>query len=64
MEEAMRVISQSELLRLSRAELSVLLHRIVCELPHLAEGSHELRVAHANLQSIRAALARPEFRPR
>jgi hypothetical protein len=60
----MRVISQSELLRLSRAELSGLLQRIVCELPHLREGSHELGVTHANLLSIRKALARPEFRPR
>lgn len=60
----MRLISQAELLRLSRAELSVLMQRIVCELPDLPEGSHALRIAHANLQSIRAALARPEFRPR
>lgn len=60
----MRVISQSELLRMRRAELSVLLQRIVCELPELPEGSHELRIAHMNLQNIRSALARPEFRPR
>ena len=64
MEEKMRVVSQSELLRLSRAELSVLLHQIVCELPHLPENSPKLRAAHFNLQCIRAALARPEFRPR
>jgi hypothetical protein len=64
MEEKMRVISQAELLRLSRAELSVLMQRIVCELPDLPEGSHALRIAHANLHSIRLALARPEFRPR
>jgi hypothetical protein len=64
MEEKMRVISQSELLRLSRAELSVLLHQIVCELPHLRAGSADLRNAHANLQNIRKALAWPEFRPR
>ena len=57
----MRVISQAELLRLSRA---VLMHRIVCELPDLPEGSHALRIAHANLHNIRIALARPEFRPR
>ncbi|WOH68637.1 hypothetical protein [Bradyrhizobium sp. BWA-3-5] len=60
----MRVISQSELLRLRSTELSALLHRIVCELPNLPEDSHELRVAHANLLSIRKALARPELRPR
>jgi hypothetical protein len=64
MEEKMRVISQSELLRLSRAELSVLANKIVCELPGLRLGSAELRNAHANLQNIRKALAWPEFRPR
>ena len=37
MEEKMRVISQSELLRLSRLELTAL--------PALPEGSHELRIA-------------------
>ena len=35
----MRVISQSELLRLTRTELSVLLRKIACELPDLAERS-------------------------
>ena len=45
----MRVLSQSELLRLSRTELSVLLRKIAGELPGLAEGSIELRNAHANL---------------
>lgn len=51
--KTMRVISQSALLQ-----------KIVCELPHLREGPHELRVAHANLLSIRKALSRPAFRPR
>jgi hypothetical protein len=64
MEEKMRLLSQSELLRLTRAELSVLLQQIVCELPTLPAGSAELRNAHANLQNIRKALAWPEFRPR
>jgi hypothetical protein len=64
MEENMRVMSQSELLRLSRAELNVLLHKIACDLPHLPASSAELRNAHANLQNIRRALATPEFRPR
>jgi len=64
MEENMRVISQAELLRLGRGELLALQNKIVCELPVLPEGSHELRVAHVNLQSIRIALARPLFRPR
>lgn len=43
----MRVISQSELLRLTRTELMVLLRKIACELPNLAEGSIELRNAHS-----------------
>ncbi|MFM9850245.1 MAG: hypothetical protein ACKVP3_24195 [Hyphomicrobiaceae bacterium] len=60
----MRVLSQTELSRLSRAELSILLRRIAGELPNLAEGSAELRNAHVNLQNIRRALSRPEFRPR
>ena len=44
----MRVISQSELLCLTRAEL----RKIVCELPYLPEESVELRNAHANLLTI------------
>lgn len=60
----MRVISQSELLRLTRAELFALLRKIVCELPYLPEQPVELRNAHANLLNIRRALARPDFRPR
>jgi hypothetical protein len=57
-------ISQSELLRLTRTELTVPLRKIACELPNLAEGSVELRNAHANLLNIRRALAQPDFRPR
>ena len=59
----MRILSQTELSRLSRAELCILLRRIAGELPNLKEGSAELRNAHVNLQNIRRALARPEFRP-
>lgn len=60
----MRVLSQTELNRMSRAELGILLRTIACELPRLREGSHELRNAHANLQNIRRAMAQPDFRPR
>ena len=60
----MRVLSQSELLRLSRIELTTLLRKIASELPALPEGSHELRTAHYNLYNIRLILARPEYRPR
>lgn len=59
----MRVISQSELLRATKFELQVLLREITARLPHLAEGSHELRIAHYNLHNIRLAIARPELRP-
>lgn len=55
----MRVLSQSELLRLSHTELTVLLRKIACELPNLPEGSVDLRNAHANLQNIRRSLAQP-----
>ena len=50
--------------RTGAPELYSLLRRIAAELPDYAEGSHELRIAHLNLHSIRQALARPDFRPR
>ena len=59
----MRVLTQGELMRATRTEPSALLRRIAGELPNLPEGSPELRTAHANLQNIRRALARPDFRP-
>jgi hypothetical protein len=57
------ILTQGELMRAIRTELSALLRRIAGELPNLPEGSPELRAAHANLKNIRRALARPEFRP-
>ncbi|ACK50898.1 hypothetical protein Msil_1955 [Methylocella silvestris BL2] len=60
----MRVMSQTELARCTRSELQILLQVIAAELPRLRENSPELRTAHYNLQNIRIALARPEFRPR
>jgi hypothetical protein len=60
----MRVILQSELLRLTRTELMVLLRKIACELPNLPEGSIELRNAHANLLNIRRALSMSMPSPR
>ena len=38
--------------------------RLTLNVPVLPEGSHELRIANANLQNIRRAMARPDFRPR
>jgi hypothetical protein len=42
----MRVLSQAELARCTKGELHALLRVIASELPHLAEKSQELRVAH------------------
>ena len=60
----MRILSQYELARCTKSELSLLLNQIAGELPHLSEGSLSLRNAHLNLQNIRRALARPDIRPR
>jgi hypothetical protein len=59
----MRVLSQTELNRLTRTELMVLLRRITGELADISADSIELRNAHTNLLNIRRALARPDFRP-
>jgi hypothetical protein len=56
----MRVLSQSELMRCTKWELSSLLRQIANELPNLPEGSIELRNAHTNLQNIRRTLAQPQ----
>ncbi|MGH6837473.1 MAG: hypothetical protein ACREDT_01465 [Methylocella sp.] len=54
----MRILSQSELLRCTRLELSALLCRIVAELPNPPEGSIELRNAHVNLQNCKISVGR------
>lgn len=56
-------MSQYELARCTKAELSLVLNQIVGELPHPAEGSIHTRNAHLNLQNILRTLARPDFRP-
>lgn len=53
----MRVLTQTELNRLTRGELLALLLKIAQMLPDLADGSDQLRAAHVNLQSIRKALS-------
>jgi ferredoxin-fold anticodon binding domain-containing protein len=63
-EETMRVLSQTELSRLSRTELMALLRRISAELAYLPDGSIALRNAQTNLLNIRRALARPNPGPR
>jgi hypothetical protein len=58
----MRVLSQYELARCKKAELSLLLNQIASELPYLREVLFDLRNAHLNLQNIHRALARRDFR--
>lgn len=61
----MRALTQNEIARMTRTELTAMLHGIAMQLPGLPEGSHELRIAHYNLQTIRRALApKPGFGPR
>jgi hypothetical protein len=60
----MRVFSSYELARLTKRELSGLPREILSQLPYLSEYSVELRNAYVNLENIRKALARPEFKPR
>ena len=60
----MRVLTQTELARCTRGELSALLNSIATSLPALPEGSRELQSAHANLQNIRRALGNKPSGPR
>ena len=59
----MRVLTLTELLRLTRIELFGLLTEITNVMSDLPEGSLELHNAHANLHKIRWALARGDFSP-
>jgi hypothetical protein len=63
MEENMRVLSITELMRLTRIELCRLAARIANELLSLPEGSAERANAEANLRNIRFVLARRDFSP-
>lgn len=53
----MRILTQTELSRLTRGELLALLHSIAQTLPDLADGSAGLNAAHCNLQNIRRTLS-------
>lgn len=55
----MKMLTQSDLSRKPRNELSALFRQISLDLATLRQGSPELRAAQANLQIIRQALARP-----
>jgi hypothetical protein len=59
----MRVITQNELSRLTRAQLFSLLVQLQAVLGDLAEGSPEFQFATETLANVRAALARRELTP-
>jgi hypothetical protein len=63
MEETMRVLTITELMRLTRTELCALLTRITNELPDLPEGSVERANAHINLRNIRRLMVRRDPSP-
>jgi hypothetical protein len=58
MEEKMRVLTITELMRLTRTELCALAARITNELPDLPEGSAERANALTTLRNIRFVLGR------
>ncbi len=59
----MRVLTITELMRLTRIELTGLLVQITNALPGLPEGSADRRSALLNLRNIRAVLLRRDFSP-
>jgi hypothetical protein len=63
MEEEMRVLTITELMRLTRIELCNLLTRITIALPEFPAGSPDRENAVINLRNIRSALARRDFSP-
>jgi hypothetical protein len=63
MEEAMRVLTINELMRLTRIELCDLVQRITNELPTFPDGSPERANALTSLRNIRYVLGRRDFSP-
>jgi hypothetical protein len=63
MEETMRVLTITELMRLSKIELCDLAARITNIFPDFPEGSPEQAAAVINLRNIRTILARRDFSP-
>ena len=59
----MKVLTLTELLRMTRTELCGLLSEIWSAMGDLPEGSPERHNAEANLLKIRWALARGDFAP-
>jgi hypothetical protein len=63
MEEAMRLFTMTELMRLTRKELCELRRWITNLLPTFPEGSVERHNALINLRNICCVLARRDLRP-
>jgi hypothetical protein len=63
MEETMRVLRITELMRQTRTELCALLTRTTNDLPDFPESSVERANAHVNLRNIRFVLARRDLTP-
>jgi hypothetical protein len=63
MEETMKLLTITELMRLSKIELCDLAARITNAFPDLPEGSPERSNAVENLRNIRSMLARRNFSP-
>lgn len=59
----MRVLTLTELMRLTRIELCALAAQITNELAEFPEGSDERNNALTNLRNVRWALARRDFSP-
>ncbi|MDH6258417.1 hypothetical protein [Bradyrhizobium sp. BR13661] len=59
----MKVLTISELLRLTRTELCGLTAQITAKLLTFREGSPQRTAAYINLRNIRAILARRDFSP-
>jgi hypothetical protein len=63
MEETMRLLTLTELMRLTRIELCDLAARITNTFPGFPEGSPERHNAVTNLRNIRRMLAHRDFSP-
>jgi hypothetical protein len=59
----MRMLTITELMRLTRTKLCALLTRIMNDLPDLPEGSVERANAHVDLRNIRFVLTRRDLSP-
>lgn len=59
----MRVLTLTELMRLTRTELCGLAAKITAALPTYREGSPEPTAAYINLHNTRAVLARRDLSP-